>query len=131
MKRITKVRLALGLVGFLSNTVLFSEIEIQGPGSTVKITNTQGTVVDGPAEVPPTTTETIQKSNDTIEQKNSKASSIVQNPDGTKVIMNPDGSSVTTKPDGTQVIKNTDGSTLQKNVDGTQVIKNSDGEITQ
>ena len=111
----------IGLIGFLTTNMLFAaedykpnliitaKIEIQGPGSTVKITNTQGTVVDGPAVVPPTSTETIQKSNDTITQQNPKNSTIYEQPDGTKTVKNADGSSVQTKPDGTQVIKNADG----------------------
>lgn len=122
---------ALGLIGLLTTTSLFAEIEVQGAGSTVKITNSQGTIVDGPAVVPPTTTETIQKSNDTITQQNPKTSTVEPQADGSTTIKNPDGSSVKTKPDGTQIIKNNDGSAIQKNTDGTQIIKNADGEITQ
>ncbi len=114
----------------VSNLIILAELEIEGPGSTVKITNTQGTVVDQPAVVPPAnSTQTIQKSNDTIQQQNSKNSSVEEHPSGAKIIKNADGSSVQTNPDGSQLITNMDGSSIQKNVDGTQIIKNADGEI--
>lgn len=114
----------------VSNLIILAELEIEGPGSTVKITNTQGTVVDQPAVVPPAnSTQTIQKSNDTIQQQNSKNSSVEEHPSGAKIIKNADGSSVQTNPNGSQLITNMDGSSIQKNVDGTQIIKNADGEI--
>ena len=131
MKTTNKLLTTIGILSLFTSSSLYAQIDVQGPGSTVKINNTQGTVTDGPAVVPPTTTDTIQKSNDTVTQQNPKTSTVETQPDGSKKVNNIDGSSVETKPDGTQIIQNNDGSAIQKNTDGTQVIKNSDGEITK
>lgn len=115
---------------FASNLIVAAEIDMEGPGSTVKITNTQGTVIDEPAGVTIRDSEqTIQKSNATIKQQNVKGGTEETRPDGTRIIKNNDGSSVQTNPDGSQTIINNDGSSIQKNADGTQIIKNASGEI--
>jgi hypothetical protein len=115
---------------FAYNLIVAAEIDMEGPGSTVKITNKHGTVIDEPAVVTIRDSEqTIQKSNATIKQQNVHSSTEEIRPDGTRIIKNNDGSSVQTNPDGSQTIINNDGSSIQKNADGTQIIKNVSGEI--